>query len=214
MKILNTLQELWEYCQFCHICQDYTKNINATPSSVKLISNSLKQASFSFSFKKGPSELEFVDDFEIEENNIYSGNVLIDCHNNTFTSDLSNFIDFIKPNVKRFYSISLYGDCFICNSTHINASITLDFSQYIVNEMRIYNESIHLLSEPDKFHVTIDSANNKMHISKYMFINNLTSPGRTAIVDTSKIIILPLVDLDFTNIPKVVSRIKTMITFS
>lgn len=211
MKILNTLQELWEYFEFCPICQDFNRKVDQL-MAVSVLSPVSGPILPDVQYIKHPYNLLISGSIKIGTNT-YSSSFNIDCIQNTFYFDLKEFISFtntVFPDRIAFY---LGAECLRCNCSHINSYFFLDINNNTVCYLKPQKEVIHLLSEIDKFHIQLRHSENKMAISRY-HLDDIMYLGPKSIVDDNKVIILPMVPLDFTDIPKVVKRIKTMITFS
>lgn len=196
MKILNTLQEVWDYCAICPICQSVREvNTYISPSTAFYIDSLIKVESTlniagHFKFLHAPP--------------IFRANLSINCLNNSFNWHLSD--SFLQEYVSSF-DLRMTGDCHHCNCTYCNAEADFDYQTNTISNIRIDRDGYRLLSEPDKFHIVVHYPNNEMGISR------ICGSG-TDLIDLNEVVRLPIIELDFTRIAETINKIKTMIVFS
>jgi hypothetical protein len=212
MKILNTIQKLWNYCLFCPICQDSCRTIRISVGPDR---------TFEFlSFKKGE---HILDVSCLYKKNFYKYQVdyLIDCDNNIFKVNVFEVpnIDarFHNPEKVRdvaslikeaYFFFHIESDCVVCGCSQTHGlDLEFDTIEKTISNIGLERESIFLMKNTDKFHITLIYDSNIMLVSRL-----IKSEG--PIEEDSKALELPLVNFDFTNIDKVISKIKTFILFS
>jgi hypothetical protein len=222
MKIFNTFQKLWNYCLFCPICQEPSRTISISigPDEEWRLTE----------FQKEGSELKLFttctifdsdepEDPELRRKfrklNSCSATFIIDCDNNTFVLQGNRFafndedpklVELAKKNATYIY---LHAKCNRCDNTYLDTmDIGLDPISNTLSNFQIEREGAYLMSEKDKFHISLQHDRGLMSVSR-MFESILSN-----IVEDEKVIDLPLVNLDFSNAPKVVNKIKTLILFS
>lgn len=202
MKILNTVQELWDYCLFCPVCQEDCRKMTVSV---------------------GPDDTFEVITFEKSESTLTLNclmkkrrvcKYIINCADNTFRVFYSNQNQEVlteKSNAVYFY-FYLSSNCQQCHKSYTNSNdLELDVQNYLVCNVGIEREGIQLITQSNGFHITkfnyFDSSKNEMLISRC-----LKQDGELMVED--KFIRLPSVDLDFSNPEKVVNKILTLLTFS
>lgn len=208
MKALNSVQDLWAHCRFCPICQDMCRDvtIDVGPDDVFTIS----------SFEKQDHILRLECTFRAKKQRyrtVYS----VNCLDNTFKVDISEPVhesassDSYKRNDRAsapYFFFYIFSDCKKCNSAHTNSSdLELDLLERKVSNIGIEREGVYLLTEKDKFHISLFYDRNVMLVSR-------AREEDSVIVDDDKHVELPLVNLDFSNPNKVINKIKTLILFS
>lgn len=202
MKTFNNLQELWDYCAFCPVCQESCRKVqpqigptNYSVQSIEKLGNIL-EIKTSIRFRGG----KFAVDFNI------------DCMSNTVQSTITAHPDDgdepPQGANRAFTFLRLSSDCEKCGCTHSNSGeMEIPFNGTI-SSVSLDREGLYLLELDDKFHLTLIYDRRAMLVSRcYM------EPGSMAI-DDNKVLELPLVRFDFTNMDKVVNKIKTLILFS
>jgi len=205
MKSFNSVQELWEYCQFCPLCQDSCRimRVKVDPDDAyKLISfektdDQLKLHCV-FSYKRELSKVVFE----------------IDTHTNSLKTTVSDPVITIQTGgqfraKKAFVVFQLFGDCDRCACTHAtSAEMELGLTNKEVGPPKVDREGVYLLENNDKFHITLIYDRNVMLVSRCFLDEDDIA------VDDNKVLELPLVKLDFSNQEKVINKINTLILFS
>jgi hypothetical protein len=204
MKKYNNIQELWSYCLFCPICQDITRDMQISV---------------------GPDDTFSLSSFE-KNNNILTLNCLffvkkqkyhikydINCIDNTFNSDISDPTPSDKYVTKAslpYFFFYIRSNCRVCDASHTNGTdLELDLSSKIIFNIGVETDGIYLLKEKNKYHISFEYDRNKMIISRCYEDKNTGE-----ILDDNKPFNFPIIDFDFSNIEKVINRIKTILTFS
>lgn len=207
MKIFNTVQELWDHCTFCPVCQEHTRTVTmqvGPDDQFKLSSN--------IPYEKVGSKLKLYAQFEMERGSLdyvkgrCAATYIINCDNCTFelqVDDANKLADKVK---KAYFYFYLHSTCTKCDSAYLNSSdVEFDLENKKVFHLQIEREGVYL---QDKYHVSISHDQNILLVSKL----EISQDGFR--IDHEKVIELPFVNLDFTNIPKVINKIKTLILFS
>lgn len=191
-KPLKTVQELWSYCLYCHICKDTCRKItlSAGPAPNFLLIHSEKEDNI----------LNIQCVYKKRFNVTYS----IDCLNNTFKI-ISNNSEVITS----YCFFDIKSVCHVCNATHVQgADLELNLKEKTIYNIGIYNEGTYLLSTEDMYHVTL------LHDTNLMLVSKCFKSKKGKIIDDNIVCALPLVDLDFSDLRKTAHRIKTMLVFS
>lgn len=207
MKIFNSMQELWDYCSLCPICQLNKRDITISvgPDSVFTLTG----------FKKKDNSLKLECAFK-KKQNVYTVEYDINCETNHFKIDVTDvkvIIEETKLPIHRvteayfyFYIQSRCPEC-ECSSAH-GADLELDIVDKKISNIELERESFWLLKESDKFHITVIHDRNVMLVSRCHGLDDFDYR------EDEKTIELPLVKLDLSNQPKMVNKIKTLILFS
>ncbi len=191
-KSLNTIEKLWSYCLYCHICKDNCRQITVSA---------------------GPEDQFVLVYFTKEENKLtlqcvykkkFIANYTIDCTNNYFT------VQGDAPNLEKlYYYFYIQSVCRQCNATHFHSSdLELNLEDKTVSNISIEDEGTYLLNTKDMYHVTMHYGTSKIIVTKCF------KDKDGVIIDDNKVCVLPLVDIDFSNPQQAVHRIKTMLVFS
>jgi hypothetical protein len=199
MKAFQTLDELWSFCLYCPICQESSRTI--------LLSVGPDDEFKLTEYQKVDSELKLFCSYHHDpksSSGAYSVNFIVDCANNTYCVQ-GGGVDqqVVKKAQDAYFFCYLYGTCYECDRTYVNSS-DLEFraTDKTVTNIRIEQEAVYFLE--DKFHI------NLLHDRNVMVVSPLGDP----MMDDLRNIELPLVNLDFSKVPKVINKIKTLILFS
>lgn len=201
------MEELWAYCLFCPICKnpDRFLELTAGPDDHFKIE----------AWKKIGSQLQIDCSFRYDREDKksrgdhYEANYIIDCQQNTYQLLTNGPDSVLAGKVTEFnFFFQIFSKCKTCYNSNVNTTdIEFDNINYIVYDMEIDRESVYLLEEKDKYHITLSHDRNVMMVSR-CFLQKET------IIDEENVIDLPLINLDFSNPTKVVNKIKTLILFS
>jgi hypothetical protein len=204
MKILNTLQELWSHCLFCPICRDVIREVSVSVGPDD-----------AFTIKKWEKEnhiLHLHCTFKAKKQK-YKTVYHINCLDNSFTVDISEPVrttERADGASAPYFFFYIFSDCKKCNNTHTNSSdLELDLLNKKVTNIGLEREGIYLLSEKDKYHLTICHDSNEIELSKMFHDDALGT-----LVDDNNVISLPLIEFDYSNVKKVINKIKTLLVFS
>lgn len=198
---ISTLQELWDYCEFCPLCQSAGRQIT--------ISFVPSDGMSKLEWKKKNEDLIVKLSFKIGSFRFWA-RFNIDCLNNSFIFSLEDLNVPIDSEATHTAAMYLTGDCLVCNCTYALSKANLDLLTGQISNIRVTREGLHILSESDKFHILVYHKKNELRISQYVTMDDDVD----TLIDLNKVITLPMIDLDLTNIPRLVSKIKTMIIFS
>lgn len=195
MKILNTIQELWDYCEFCPICQKSSRMVFVSvgpDSSFELVSIE-KSVGFltincKYRFRRNIYYVSYIIDLYQNIFNINSGHSLI--------SDQTT-VDNDKVKRANFY-FYINSDCSNCSSAS-SLDLEFDLKNKTISNIAVEREYVYLEHDSGHFNITT------FYDQDYILISQ---------DDGSKGIKIPFLNLDFTNKAKVINRIKTLILFS
>jgi hypothetical protein len=209
MKTFNTVQELWNYCSFCPICQEDCRDvlISVGPDAVFELLSSEKEDGFlnmgcTFRNKK----------------NIYSVQYKINCQDNSFTVEvtdvqlLSSAAQIPTKKVEEaYFYFYLQSSCPKCQSAFTyGTDLELDILDRKITNIEVEREGFYLLKEIDKYHLTAIYDRNIIIVSRCY----ASADNELEFEEDDKKIELPMVKLDFSNQTKLVNKIKTLILFS
>lgn len=204
MKILNTVQNLWDYCLFCPICQKNVREIkiNVGPSGVFKLS----------SFEKKDSRLIITCAAQLKSNN-FKCQYDIDCVNNNFQFLVQEVLS-INPEPisdrasSPYFYFYLYGNCKECGMSYLNSKdLELDLLNSKVVDVGLEREWITLLYQDESFCISISYGSNNVLISRLVMEEGIY-------VSEGNPFTFPLTEFDFSNPGRAVSKIKTMLLFS
>lgn len=203
MKSFNSLQELWDYCAFCPVCQESCRKVqpqvgptNYEVQSIEKLDNILEiKTSIRFRGTK------------------YSVDFHIDCMSNTVQSTINSHPDDgdepPKGADRAFTYLRLSSDCGKCGCTHSNSSeMEMPLINGVLSPTAVDREGLYLLDQSDKYHITL------IYDRKVMLVSKCYLESDSIPVDDNRVLELPLVQFDFTNMDRVVNKIKTLILFS
>jgi hypothetical protein len=206
-KVFNTVEELWDYCLFCPVCQDPDRYLDITV---------------------GPDEHFEIEDWEWNDNQLrlncsfrfdrtykksragsYGASYLIDCQQNTFKLTTNGPDPVIADRAVGFeFFFHIFAKCQKCNYSYINTvDLELNGNDHTISNIQMDRESAYLIGEKDKYHITLSHDRNVMMVSRCQIKDG-------NLEDEESVIELPLVNLDFSNHAKVINKIKTFILFS
>jgi hypothetical protein len=220
MKLFNSLQELWNYCSFCPLCRENCRSIDVSVGPDKQFKIEL--------FEKSPDSLRIRCGLTIKRN-VYIIERQFNCLDNSFTTEVTNvladswfgaydvcplknkLLDEQRLKDEYFY-FYIQSSCKKCgqSSTH-GADLELDITDPKIG--KVFNiglelESVYLLKNKDKFHITLSYDRNAMLVSRCY------EDEDGDFIESDKAIELPLVKLDFSDQNRVIDKIKTLILFS
>lgn len=212
MKIFNTVDELWSFCTFCPLCQDDNRTISLQVGPDDEFSI---MPSDSIPYEKENSQLKLYPSYQMDRDDInrVAGRIaityLVNCQTNTFTIQFPDTTKSIPTLVEaakhaKFY-FYIYAKCFQCANSYADSSdIEFDLENSKVHNIQMEQEGYYL---QNKYHVTVS------HEYNILMVSRLEAAG-DALIDHEKVIELPYINLDFSNVTKMVSKIGTLILFS
>lgn len=209
MRIFNTVQELWSYCLFCPICQEPSRNIILTvgPDNEFVITE----------FEKKGSELKLFCSYR--QGNLskkdksraptHSATFTIDCLKNSYQVETAGLDPAIVATAKEaYFYLYINANCTGCDNSYLNSSDLEFYSEdKTIHNIQMEREGAYVSSGKDKFHITLSHDSGVMRVSRCYDMDGET-------IDDEKVIELPLVNLDFSDAPKVINKVKTLILFS
>lgn len=191
-KTLNTIEELWLQCEYCHICRDNCRQITVSAGPEDQF------ALIYYTKEKNKLTLQCV------YKKKFVANYTIDCVENTFTvngnaPDLENI----------YYYFYIQSVCRQCEATHFHGSdLELNVKNKTVYNIGVESEGTYLLNTKDMYHVTM------YYDTSHMMVSKCFKDKDGMILDENKTCKLPIVNLDFSNPQQAAHRIKTMLVFS
>ena len=208
MKILNTLQDLWQYSLFCPICQEMSRNVTVTvgPDFVFELE----------SFAKIDNNLQLICTFKRSRKIKYKVEYNINTLTNQFevqvtdipTDDNEDTTEMAKAGRAYFY-FYVHGDCPKCNASHCNSSdIELNMTKKLITNIGIERAGTYLLNHKDKYHITT------AYDSDIMMISKCSTNDAGELLEDDKIFECPIVNFDFSKPERVIEKIKTLMIFS
>lgn len=207
VKLFNSVEELWAYCLFCPICKnpDRFLDLTAGPDDHFKIE----------AWKKVGTQLQLDCGFRHDRKDKksraghYKANYVVDCQQNTYHLSTSGPDSALAEKAAEFnFFFHVYAKCKACYNSSVNTTdIEFDDSKKLVYNMEVDRESVYLLEDKDKYHITLSHDRNVMMVSR-------CSLQKETIIDEENVIDLPLINLDFSNPTKIVNKIKTLILFS
>jgi hypothetical protein len=201
MKSFDNLQEVWDYCTFCPLCQKDGRNISVSVGPDRF---------WSFvSFEKVDNILLTVCTYKYKQNR-YFVNYNFNCIDNTFLLKYDSADEIFQANLlekakEAYFYFYIDGVCPNCEcSAAATTDLELDLQAGIITNIQLEREKFLLSEEKDKFHVTSAHSSNILRVSKYDADS----------FEEDEEVELPLFDLDLTNQAKLVNKLKTLILFS
>lgn len=207
MKNFNTLQELWDYCLYCPVCQRNCRQIHISvgPDHIFILVD----------FDKVNSILHL--QCTSKTNYSYLVRYKIDCQNNTFNSEITNSVFLSSAHIKpEHFFFFLEGICNECNCSSVHSfDLDLDIDSKKFNDIGLEMENFCLLKAPDKFRINIiyDLLQDEMLVSKIITTEN-DPQAEMEWIEGHNSIELPVIKLDFSDQVKLSNKIKTLILFS
>lgn len=192
-KVFNNIQELWDYCSCCPICQQERKiEVSVGPDDYFRL----------FGFTKQKSSLELRCQFRKKRDILYK----IDCNTNSFDVNTIKHISnaLIPPNNLEEANFYFYIQswCLQCDCSSVfSDDLELDF----LNK-KVFNIGL----ERENFHIDL----NKWRICLYYKKNIMQVVRYNAVHSYLETISLPLVKLDWSNQLNIINKIKILILFS
>lgn len=199
MKDLNTIQEIWERCLFCPICQDAARSVDITvgPDGVMSLDE----------FSKDDHILRLDCTAKIHSKK-YLLHYLINCLDNTFELCVdvkNNTGEPVDRSPRSYMFFYIQGNCPVCDCANTcSFDMELNLAQKRILSVGLERESIYLLKEPSKYHVIMAYDSNELIISR------CDNDG----ADTGNPLYTSLMELDFSDSKKAVQKIKTIMVFS
>jgi hypothetical protein len=203
MKLFNNIQNLWEYCQFCTVCQDNTRevSISIAPDKVfELISYE----------KKDQFLILHCTYFVNNQKSIF--NYMVDCLDNSFQFQIlhTEIISEVNLTSDRYTSCFWFqSECKKCNQTYVNGNdLEFHFNTSLISNIGVEREGIFISSEEHHYHIVYSE--DVMTIYK----TRAWAPDEEDDMDQGPGIDLPVVAFDFSNQQKVINRIQTLLVFN
>lgn len=203
MKILNTVENLWDYCLFCPICQKKIREITISVGPDEVFELT--------SFEKNENSLILNCSTKIR-NNIYYCRYDINCNSNKFqfsvlgASTLPTELAINRASSPYFY-FYIYSNCTECGLSYLNSNdLELDLLDDKVVNIGLEREGIHILNQNGNFLISISYGSNNMLISRVLLEDGIYVNGKPST--------FPIADFDFSNPGRVINKIKTMLLFS
>lgn len=207
MRAFNNIQELWDFCYFCPICQKDGRDLDVRAGPEGVFKIDL--------LDKSGSTLNLYCTFNNRKNE-YSVTYTINCLDNTFNVEVTDVKtvrpDRVMPEAKvkeAYFFFYLQSKCPTCQCASVSSSdLEFDILDKKISNIELEREQYWLLQEDTKYHITVH------HDRKIMQVKRCFGIDEFDFREDDKSISLPIVNLDLANQPKVVNKIKTLILFS
>jgi len=206
MKIFASLQELWNYCLICPICQKSCRTI--------LLSVGPDYCFKLNSFVKLEDKLILNCCFHNLSNMycdiIYNINCLDNSFNITFSKDyVSSYLDEKyevvidkKVVIKHPYFYFYFNvNCEKCSNTHL-FSDDIELNKDYLYNLAIDREGMYCSNEHDNYYVSYNYIDNNMFVFEKIY---------KPYTNTKPIAIKSIISIDFSNIDKAIKKIKTLL---
>ena len=214
MHKFNNLQQLWDYCVYCPICNKNCRKpeISAAEDSCFKLANSDKYDS------KLTLNCTFVYRDDAGKRITYPVKCDIDCLTNEIDVNIqSQSISKLLNNIEKYYFyIESFCDICKCAATYTE-DIELDILNGTISNFVLEEEKYYLLQCEDKYRVRFIYYKNYTSIRKcYLDYDNIAGIKTNSLSYKFKEpkIILPLINLDISNQKESVDKIKTLILLS
>jgi hypothetical protein len=210
MRIFNTVQELWSYCLFCPICKEPSRTI-----TLQVGPDDQFKLSRNIPYEKNDSHLKLFCSFRIDRDDpdYIKGNCSatfeININTNEYALSVGGNPSLMEKANQAYFYFYVHADCKKCGNSYVNSS-DLEFDRDLkrVTHIQMEREGYYLLTEKDKYHIT------QSHDRNILMVSLIETPEAGERIDHESVLELPFVKLDFSDIPKVVNKIKTLILFS
>lgn len=202
MKTLNSVQELWSKLLFCPNCQDITRSVSLSigpPDALRVIR-----------FRKADHILKIHCEFNLSEKE-YTIKYDINCLDNSLSYNIS-YPEFAAGEKKRvkspFFYLQLHANCKCMLSYADSRDLEIDFIDHKITNIGVARESVWLLEQNPKYHITL------LYPEDQMLISRCHEDDYDNIVDDTNPYAFPLMPLDFSKPQKVVNKLQTLLLFS
>lgn len=207
-KKFKTVQELWNYCLYCPICQQSSRTLNLTigPDDDFKLSE----------YHKVGSELKLICGYRHDKRcrrkkpTSYTAIFNINCNTNLCSIEASGIEPKILDKIKEsYFFFNIDSNCNLCDKTYLSTTdLELGIDNKTIYNIQIDRESAYLLAEKDKYHITLS------YNASITWVSKISLDANGKVIDDDRIIELPLIDLDFSQPIKAANKIKTVILFS
>lgn len=196
MKLFNTVKELWDYCEFCPMCQ---KNCRAISLSIG------PDHDFDLhTFSKIKDQLTIECYSIANDTEGYNVDIIVDMNSNNFELKAATQDEQYLLNNSYFY-FYLYAKCPVCKSG-LNTS-DLEKKDFTISNIAVEREEFYCQSDKGQFYIDVLYDDELLILSTYDIVDE-------EIVVDDKDISLPLFKLDFSDMSKLINKLKTFIIFS
>lgn len=202
MKILNTIQELWEHCLYCPICKESCREMSVSVGpneTFKIISFKKKNELLHLTCKLFCQKLKYIVHYTVN------------CNDNSFDVKFSALEDSLSDAnniLSSYFYFYVQGSCKKCNCSSAHSSdLKLDMENKKIVTIGLDREGVYLLDRDDSFHVDLQYDVNKTFISKCIKERNgeiVDYPGH----------MYDLIKVNFMEPDRAINKIKIFLTFS
>ncbi len=196
MKLFDNIQNVWEYCNKCPICQSNCK------ASIVVYADYLKM----IGYEKEGNALHIHLVYDQTKRKV---SISIDCNTHIILAQ-----DIYDEKFEELYEdrlfLTFHGSCDQCKRFQINSNeILIDLMKnYIDSDNSIQRESFYLSCMEDNFHVSLLYYNSTMIVSRY--IENKSGE----FITTGNVFYGKMVNCDLVNQSKIINKLKTLLIFS
>lgn len=211
MRIFNTVHELWSFCLYCPLCKEPSRTITMQVGPDDQFSLDKNTP-----YEKMGSKLTLLAQYQMEKGapDYVKGKCkvtyFINCDDNSFELQVGDSNPILAEKAKRaYFYFYLYAKCNKCDNSYVNSiDIEFDLENKTVFNIQMDREGYYLISDKDKYHVTLS------HDRNVVMVSRVDVPEAGVRIDNEKVIELPFFNLDVSNLSKAINKIKTFILFS
>lgn len=193
MKILNSVRELWEQCQFCPICQENIRTVEVDQFNINVVH--WKKTDNNLKIRCCPNNDRSFEFLQIV-------NYSINCDDNSF-----HYVANSGEENKISVTCQISGKCEKCRLTWSSGTMLLNGDNKQVENICLDRESVYVIGPEGNYHVTL------LHYCEATLLSKCYVRDDGSI-DNDKVSEYPLVKLDFSKPQKVLNKVKTLILFS
>jgi len=197
---MDTLQQLWEYCQFCPICQKPCRDV--------VVSVGPDDNFRMIDYSKQDNLLHIRCDYYFEDTAQTEVTYIINCDTHKYELQM---LDEGMPETQFPFYFYLNANCDCNNASISSIDIEIKWAEatcQIYERFLIDQEDIYLITGQEGYHITLRSNQSRMVVSKLIF-------SRTGgLIDDGVEQTYPFVNFDYTDIDKSIHKLKTIILFS
>lgn len=195
MKILNSIQDLWNYCNFCPYCKEYCREVKVTIGPEYAISTiSFSYSNFSlrlYCVLSGLDQIRFKFDINCIDNTFdYTGLIHDSSYDHVYVHDIQQYGVY-------FY---MQGHCSKCRkASSFSKEMKFNYQENKIDNIGLEYDTIRYEYENSQYYLEV------------AYLEGITYIGLN---HSNKYIKFPFIDFDFSDLEKLTFKIKTLILFS